>query len=153
MSESPSRPTLSSALSYVDPRAALSWLEQAFGFEPTMVISDADGVLQHSEMTFGDGLIMVGPEWTEAHRSPRSLGGKTTQTVHVHLAGDLDGHCERAREAGAVILAEPQDQFYGDRTYRAVDPEGHIWTFSQTVRQMTPAEWDAASGLVTTSRP
>ena len=146
------RPSLSSALSYLDPKAAFQWLETAFGFEPTMVISDADGNLLHSEMTFGDGLIMVGSEWSDETRSPKSLGGKTTQTVHIHLKEDVDAHCERARAAGAEILMEPAEQFYGDRTYRARDPEGHVWTFSQTVREMTPAEWDEAGGVVTTSR-
>lgn len=146
------RPSLSSALSYLDPKAAFRWLEEAFGFEPVMVISDAEGNLMHSEMTFGDGLIMIGSEWSDETRSPRSLGGKTTQTVHVHLKKDLDAHCERARKAGAEILMEPAEQFYGDRTYRARDPEGHIWTFSQTVREMTQAEWDKAGGVVTTTR-
>jgi hypothetical protein len=42
---------------------------------------------------------------------------------------------------------EPEDQFYGDRTYRAVDPEGHVWTFAQTVRQVTREEAEQASGL------
>lgn len=146
------RPTLSAALFYVDPKAAFLWLEKAFGFEPTMVISDAEGGLVHSEMTFGDGLIMVGTEWDVDLRSPRSLEGRNTQTVHVHLEGDIDAHCERARTAGAEILMEPADQFYGDRTYRARDPEGHIWTFAQTVKVMAPAEWDRAEGLVTTTR-
>ena len=56
------------------------------------------------------------------------------------------------RRAGAEILQDPGTQFYGDRTYRARDPEGHIWTFGVTVRKMTPDEWDAASGLVTRKR-
>lgn len=146
------RPSLSSALSYLDPKTAFRWLEDAFGFEPVMVISDADGNLLHSEMTFGDGLIMVGSEWSDETRSPKSVGGKTTQTVHIHLKEDVDAHCERARKAGAEILTEPAEQFYGDRTYRARDPEGHVWTFSQTVRDMTPAEWDKAGGVVTTTR-
>lgn len=59
--------------------------------------------------------------------------------MHVDLTGDLDAHCARARAAGAVIAAEPGDQFYGDRTYRAVDPEGHVWTFSRHVRDVTRA--------------
>ncbi len=146
------RPTFSSALSYLDPKGALRFLEAAFGFETSMVILDADENLLHSEMRFGDGLIMVGSEWNEATRSPASTGGKVTQTVHVHLAEDIDAHCERARKAGAAIQQEPQDQFYGDRTYRAADPEGHIWTFSQTKTPMTPEEWDKASGFVTRTR-
>ncbi len=58
----------------------------------------------------------------------------------------------KARKVDAEIIAEPETQFYGDRTYRARDPEGHIWTFSQTVTSMTPAEWDKTSGMKTWSR-
>jgi uncharacterized glyoxalase superfamily protein PhnB len=143
------RPSLSSAICYRDPMAMLDWLERAFGFERYMLITDGEGNLAHSEMRFGDGLVMVGNEWTDDHRSPASIGGKNTQTVHVHLADDIDGHCERARAAGARIHQEPETQFYGDRTYRAVDPEGHIWTFGQTVEVKTPDSWDADSGLRT----
>ena len=147
------RPSLSSSLSYRDNRAALAWLEQAFGFEPSMVILDDQGSILHAEMRFGDGLIMVGSEWSANRRSPASLDGACTQTVHVHLEEDLDAHCERARAAGAIIEMEPETQFYGDRTYRAVDPEGHVWTFGQTVTPMTPAEWDKAAGVTTRERP
>jgi uncharacterized glyoxalase superfamily protein PhnB len=146
------RPTLSTALSYVDPKAALLWLEEAFGFEPFMVILDKDGALAHSEMRLGDGVIMVGSEWDARHKSPKSLKGLNTQSVHVQLDADIDAHCERARKAGAIIEQEPETQFYGDRTYRAVDPEGHVWTFGQTVKEMTPEEWDKASGLTTRTR-
>ncbi|CAN5325479.1 VOC family protein [soil metagenome] len=147
------RPSLSSALSYRDNRAALAWLEAAFGFEPSMVILDDKETILHAEMRFGDGLIMVGEEWSANRKSPASLGGACTQTVHVHLEQDLDAHCARARAAGVVIEQEPETQFYCDRTYRAVDPEGHVWTFGQTVQAMTPAEWDAAIGSTTRERP
>ena len=143
---------LSSALSYKDPKAAFRWLEEAFGFEPLMVILDNEGNLAHSEMMFGHCVVMVGTEWTEKHRSPKSIDGVNTQTVHVQLEEDLDAHCERARKAGAKIMQEPQTQFYGDRTYRCTDPEGHIWSFGQTVQQMTPEEWDNAAGLKTQTR-
>jgi uncharacterized glyoxalase superfamily protein PhnB len=92
---------------------------------------------------------MVGAEWAEWVRSPATIGGANTQSVHVHLPGGpgaLDAHCERARAAGAVIAAEPEDQFYGDRTYRALDLEGHGWTFSAHVRDVTRAEAEAALG-------
>jgi uncharacterized glyoxalase superfamily protein PhnB len=145
---------LSSAVSYQDAKAAFRWLEKAFGFEPLFVLLDADGNLGHSEMTYGNSVLMVGNEWNEHHKSPKSIGGKNSQSVHVQLAEgeDLDAHCQRARAAGAEILMEPEMQFYGDRTYRAKDPEGHIWTFSVTVKKMTPAEWDAVSGFSTKQR-
>jgi len=146
------RTSFASALCYRDPKAALRWLERAFGFEPFMVIADADGALMHSEMRFGDGIIMVGNEWSADHKSPSSIGGKNTQTVHVHLNEDIDAHCARARAAGAEIIAEPETQFYGDRTYRARDPEGHIWTFGQSVAIVTREAWDKAIGSVATDR-
>ena len=138
---------LSSAVVYRDPKAALAWLEKAFGFELAMLLEDADGNLAHSQMEFGDSYIMVGQEWSDDHKSPSSIGGKNTQTVHIQIDSDLDAHCERARSAGAEIIAEPETQFYGDRTYRCRDPEGHIWTVSQTVKAVNREEAEAASGL------
>lgn len=143
----PPRPSLSSALSYRDPKAALKWLEAAFGFETIMVITDAEGSLGHSQMSFGNGIVMIGNEWTADHKSPMSIEGKNTQTVHVHLAEDIDKHCARAKAAGAEIIQGLETQFYGDRTYRARDPEGHIWTFGQTVQAVTREEAEKASGL------
>jgi uncharacterized glyoxalase superfamily protein PhnB len=147
MAQAQPRPSLSSALCYRDPKAALKWLENAFGFETVMVITDAEGNLGHSEMRHGNGLLMIGNEWTDDHKSPASIGRKNTQTVHVHLDEDIDKHCARARAAGAEIIQDPATQFYGDRTYRARDPEGHIWTFGQTVKQVTREEAEKASGL------
>ena len=141
------RSTLNSALFYRDPRAALAFLEAGFGFERAMVIEDPQGAIVHSEMKLGEDLIMIGPEFTGDHQSPASVGGKNTQTVHIRLDADIDGHCARARAAGFTILAEPEDQFYGDRTYRCRDPEGHIWTVGQTVRQVSAEEAAAATGL------
>lgn len=147
------RPALISAVVYKDPRAALDWLQKAFGFEIEMLIEDPDGALMHSEMRFEDSLVMIGNEWTVEHRSPASIGGLMTQTIHIQVKTDIDAHCERARAAGAVIVAAPETQFYGDRTYRCKDLEGHIWTVGQTVQTMTPKEWDAVAGVVTTMRP
>ncbi|SEE49597.1 Uncharacterized conserved protein PhnB, glyoxalase superfamily [Rhizobiales bacterium GAS188] len=147
MNDKVQRPTFGTAVYYRDPFAALDWLETAFGFERSMVITDAEGRLGHSEMRFGDGYIMVGSEWAEYTASPASLGGKNTHGIHVKLRDGIDEHCARARAAGAVIVREPEDQFYGDRVYAARDPEGHVWTFGQTVRMVTREEAEKASGL------
>ena len=149
MSAPANRPAIIPALAYQNPRAALDWLQKAFGFEIEMVIEDDAGNPVHSELRYADGVIMVGAEWNADTKSPASVGRKCTQTVHMHMTENIDAHCERARKAGAEILQEPDTQFYGDRTYRARDPEGHIWTFGQTVQVMTPAEWDKAGGVKT----
>ncbi|MDP3738609.1 MAG: VOC family protein [Hyphomonadaceae bacterium] len=143
------RPACIPALCYLDPKAALDWLQKAFGFEIEMVIEDDAGNPVHSELRYGDGIVMIGNEWSADHKSPASVGRKCTQTVHIHMEENIDQHCERARAAGAEIVVEPDTQFYGDRTYRARDPEGHIWTFGQTVQVMTPAEWDKVGGVKT----
>ena len=142
------RPNLTSAICYREPKAALTWLEKAFGFDLVFLVEDAEGNLAHSEMRFGDSVVMIGNEWSTDHKSPASIDGKNTQTVHIQLKdGELDAHCERARAAGAEIIAEPSNQFYGDRTYRCKDFEGHIWTVARSIEDVSIAEMERRTGL------
>ena len=146
-SSTPHRPAFIPSLAYKNNRAALKWLETAFGFEPSEVLTDSDGNIVHAEMTHDDGVVMIGSEWADWTRSPASLGGKNTQRVHVRIARGIDEHCARARQAGAKIVMEPADQFYGARTYTAADLEGHYWTFSQPVQLVAKEEMERASGF------
>lgn len=146
-SPTPPRPAFIPSLAYKDNRAALDWLQKAFGFETSEVLTDAEGNVVHAEMSHGDGVVMIGGEWADWTRSPASLGGKNTQRVHVRLDRGLDEHCARARQAGAKIVLEPADQFYGDRTYVATDLEGHYWTFSQAVREVSREDMEKATGF------
>ena len=146
-SMTPRRPAFIPSLVYKDNRAALKWLQEAFGFEPSEVLTDAKDNVVHAEMSHDDGIVMISNEFAEWTKSPASVGGKNTQRVHVRLAGGIDEHCTRARQAGAKIAMEPADQFYGDRTYIAVDLEGHYWTFSQPVKQVSREEMEQATGL------
>ncbi|WP_333587719.1 VOC family protein [Phenylobacterium sp.] len=141
---------------YRDPQAALTWLDKAFGFEVALLLTDATGALAHAEMNFHGVRIGVGGEFASdvlgpaRMRSPQGLDGQGTQFCRIALpkAVDLDAHCAAARAAGATITQAPRDEFYGDRTYRALDLEGHVWTFTQTVRSVSPAEIEAETGLV-----
>jgi uncharacterized glyoxalase superfamily protein PhnB len=141
------RPTAASAIFYRDPRAALKFLEAAFGFELVTLIETPDGNLAHSQMRLGEAMIMVGGEWMADVASPASVGGRNTQFIHLHIDSDIDAHCERARAAGMTIFQEPKDQFFGDRTYRCKDPEGHMWVVAQTVREVSREEAEAATGF------
>jgi len=139
---------------YSDPIAAMHWLEKAFGFETSILVTDKEGRVGHAEMKIGEAIFGVGGEWASpdllgpaAMKSPASLGGAGTQFIRVHMADGLDRHFEAAREAGAHITQEPADQFYGERTYRALDCEGHVWNFAQTVAVVSNAEMEAATGL------
>jgi uncharacterized glyoxalase superfamily protein PhnB len=143
----PRRPAFIPSVIYKDNRTALAWLQNAFGFEASEVLTAANGDIVHAEMSHGDGVVMIGSEFADWTRSPASVGGKNTQRVHVLLAGGIDEHCAQARQAGARIAMEPADQFYGDRTYMAVDLEGHHWTFYQPVRIASKEEIEQATGF------
>jgi len=138
---------------YRDPLAALKWLEAAFGFETTTLVTEPNGRVGYSEMSFHGGAVSINPEFAgeiigEARMvSPLEVEGRGTQFIRVHLAEGLDAHCARAKAAGARITQEPSDQFYGERTYRAIDPEGHVWNFAQPVATPTLSEMEQASGL------
>lgn len=136
------------AVFYRDPKAALEWLERAFGFEISMAIDGPPDkpAMGHYEMSCGGGRIMIGGEWADWTCSPTGTGGANTQSVSVRLSEGIDDHCAQARAAGAVIAEEPSDEFYGDRTYRAIDPDGHRWTFAMHVRHVSKAEAEAAIG-------
>ncbi|MDB6041632.1 MAG: glyoxalase [Gammaproteobacteria bacterium] len=143
----PRRPAFIPSIIYKDNRAALQWLQKAFGFEVSEVLTDARDNIVHAEMSHDDGIVMIGNEFADWAKSPESVGRKNTQRVHVRLAERIDEHCAQARQAGATITMEPADQFYGERTYVAVDPEGHHWTFSQAVKQVSKEEMEQATGF------
>jgi len=77
-------------------------------------------------------------------KSPRTSGVDSPAFVHLYV-DDLDAHYARAKEAGAAITREPEDQFYGDRTYGAKDHEGMSWYFAQHIRDVSAEEINAAS--------
>ena len=138
-------PRLSISIFYDDAAAAIDWLCKAFGFEVRLKVEGDQGRIEHSELEYGDALVMVGHTAALADRpnrtaftSPQSVGGKITQAVLLFV-DDVDAHCERARAAGATIFDEPAVHDYGedywaDRSYGAVDPEGHHWWFTQRLR-------------------
>jgi PhnB protein len=125
-------------LLYEDVPGALDWLTRAFGFTERLRFAGSDGVVSHAEITLGDGLVMLGFPGPD-YRNPKQLGN-ATQLVHVYV-DDVEAHFARAKGEGATIIAELEDQTYGDRRYIAEDPEGHRWTFAQQIRVVPPEEW------------
>jgi PhnB protein len=126
-------PRVTPYLLYEDVDAAVDWLVGAFGFTERMRLKGPDGKANHAEVEIAEGVVMMGNPGPD-YENPRRRGG-ATQLVYVYV-DDADQHYQRAKEAGAHILREPEDQFYGDRTYAAEDPEGHQWSFAQHVRDV-----------------
>ena len=141
----PGWPRISTSLYYPDPAKAIDWLCHAFGFEVRIKVEGEGGRIEHSELTFGEGLIMVaGSDRSERMpqiRTPAEVGGGNTQNLFVYV-DDVEAHCKRAREAGATIVAEPKTVDYGedywsDRSYACIDLGGHHWWFAQRLRNPT----------------
>ena len=130
-------PVVAPYLLYEDLDGTVDWLIEAFGLEESLRMKGEDGRAVHAELRLGGGVVMMGRPGG-AYRNPKHLGG-ATHLVHVYV-DDVDALCARARAAGASIVREPADQFYGDRTYSAEDPEGHQWSFAQRIRDVAPED-------------
>jgi len=141
----PGWPRLSSALYCENPWEAIAWYQRAFGFTVEIVVDGPDGSVMHSELRYGEAIVMVA-EGSAARelrfgvpgRAPRAMAGANTQSLFLYV-DDADAHCAQARTAGARVTYELTNNDYGpeywcDRSYGCVDPDGHLWWFSQRLR-------------------
>lgn len=118
-------------LSYADAKSAISFLVNAFGLRKGLVAEARDGRIEHAQLTYKNGMVMLS-----------SAKAEKLEKAHIYIVvEDVDAHCAAARAAGAEILQAPQDQDYGGRGYTARDPQGHSWSFG------TYDPWAPASSL------
>ena len=115
-------PTIFAEVRYRDARAAMALLTAAFGFEERLVVPDDEGGVIHAELTFGNGLVMLGSVMDD----DAALGGSALCIV----VDDPDAHHDRAVRAGAEVIRPLEDTSYGARGYTARDHEGNLWLFS-----------------------
>ncbi|MGA9333859.1 MAG: VOC family protein [Rudaea sp.] len=124
--------TIIPCLRYRDVRAAIDWLCGAFGFAKNAVYDDERGGVAHAQLTFGNGMIMLGEvtenEFGKHILQPDQTNGRETQCPCVIVA-DCRAHYERAKAAGATIVDEYSEKEYGGAGYACRDPEGHLWYF------------------------
>lgn len=137
-------PRLACSPVYQEGGKAIEWLCKAFGFEVRLRVEGEGGAIEHSELVFGEAVVMVCDERAAKAKgrhldvSPKTIGGQNTQNIMLYV-DDADAHCVRAREAGAKILYEPKTTDYGadhwaDKSYQCEDLEGHRWWFCERVR-------------------
>jgi len=127
-----SKATVIPCLRYREAPAAIEWLCNAFGFEEQLVVPNPDGTIAHAQLSFGNGMIMLGSivdsEFGRLMKQPDEIGGAETQTPYVIVA-DADAVYSRAKAAGAEIVLEIKDEDYGGRGFSCRDIEGHLWNF------------------------
>lgn len=128
------RATVIPCLRYRDAPGALEWLCENFVFEKQLVVPNDDGTIAHVQLSFGNGMIMLGSvlevetEFGRLITQPDEIGGAETQSAYV-VVSDADEIYTRAKAAGAEIVIEIKDEDYGGRGFSCRDLEGHLWSF------------------------
>lgn len=119
-------------LRYQDARAAIEFLERAFGFEARAVHPSGDGPVEHAEVGLGDQVAMLGSD------RPDDRWGSRAGLGWIYVAvDDVDAVHARASAAGAEVTPITE-QDYGSRDFSARDLEGNQWSFG-TYRPEVPA--------------
>ena len=122
-------------LYYPDVRQAVAWLTTAMLFTERLRIGD-----HRCQLVHGNGAMVVAKPGGHANAAPSTLQSPAAHSVMLRVTG-IDELFERARAAGAHILAEPADHMYGERQCSFLDPWGHPWTLSETIFDSNPADW------------
>jgi uncharacterized glyoxalase superfamily protein PhnB len=127
-------------LYYENVELALRWLSDVFGFQERTAetMRTPDGRVVHAAMELEGGAIMIGSPGVD-YRNPKHFG-RPTQNLYVYVS-NLKEHFERAKRAGAQLLTEITETFYGDHRYGVEDLEGHHWYFGQTAKTVAVADW------------
>jgi PhnB protein len=125
--------------------AAIDFYTDAFGATERYRLDMPDGKIGHAEVVVNGAAVYLAdaPDDMDGDMAnPTKLGGSTV-ILHQYVP-DVDAAVERAVAAGATVVREPADQFYGDRAAMVVDPFGHHWSLHTHVRDVSADEMAAA---------
>jgi uncharacterized glyoxalase superfamily protein PhnB len=119
---------------------AIEFYERAFGAKEEFRLTEPSGRVGHAQIAFGGTTIMLADEFPEyGCVGPQTIGG-TSVRMHLHV-DNADELIERAVTAGATLIREPQDHFYGERSGAVRDPFGHEWLIGHNIEEgVSPEE-------------
>ena len=113
---------------------AIAFYKKAFGATQVMRLDMPDGRVGHAELRIGDSSLMLGTPCDQmALCNPDE---HTSIGLHLYVE-DVDAQFQRAVDAGATVVSEPKDQFYGDRSASVKDPFGHLWFLATHEEDLT----------------
>lgn len=113
---------------------AIEFYKKAFGATQVMRLDMPDRRVGHAELRIGDSSLMLGTPCDQmALRNPDE---HTSIGLHLYVE-DVDAQFQRAVDAGATVVSEPKDQFYGDRSASVKDPFGHLWFLATHKEDLT----------------
>jgi uncharacterized glyoxalase superfamily protein PhnB len=118
---------------------AINFYVRAFGAKELFRLAEPSGRIGHAEIQVGSTTIMLADEYPECgFRSPLALGG-TPFAIHLHVS-DVDALMRRAVAAGATVVRELKNEFYGERSGKIRDPYGHEWLLGQHIEDVSTDE-------------
>ena len=125
-----------------DAQRAIDFYQRAFDATECARMATPDGRIAHAELQIGDTIIRLCDNLPQFDgRAPKDLGG-TTVEIFLYVE-DVDAVVRRAAEAGATVKAPPENQYWGDRLGRVLDPFGHVWLIASRVEDLTADEVEA----------
>ncbi|MGK6353371.1 VOC family protein [Parapedobacter sp. DT-150] len=98
-----------------------------------------DGKAAHAALAINGAMVLIECEWPTLSSRPPQADGSSPVIIYAYVE-DADSAIEKAVAAGAKILRPAEDRFWGDRTGRILDPEGHVWTISSRIEETTASE-------------
>lgn len=111
-----------------DAAGFLEFLAAAFGAVERTRMPMGEGLIGHAEVEIGGAAVML------SDALPPDFPATSSQ-MHLYVE-DVDAVYAQAVSAGAVAAAEPEDQFYGDRVARVIDPSGNRWFIATHVEDV-----------------
>ena len=118
------------ALNLTDAKSAMTFVKQVFGGKVIEQMAGDDGKLMHGAVKVGDSIVM----FSDAMNEPVRAGN-----LFVYVP-NVDKTFAKAVKAGAKSLAEPSDQFWGDRFGRFEDPFGNRWGVATHIENVSPKQ-------------
>jgi PhnB protein len=119
------------------PEAEMHFCATAFGAIEQVRRPGPDGTPIHIAMRINEAFLVVQSEFPEVVASRAPIPDGSSPVVIFVYVTDVDQAVERAVASGARLLMPPQDQFWGDRTARIMDPSGHVWTVASRIEETT----------------
>ncbi|WP_430396627.1 VOC family protein [Ferrovibrio sp.] len=120
-------PSIFPYLRYRDAKAAIAWLQTAFGFRVALEVPGGNGGVAHAELQLGNGMVMLGDQPSAGLDMQPAGPGGNSQGVYIVVA-DVDAVYAKAKAAGARMVIELHDTDYGSRDFSCRDPEGQLWS-------------------------
>jgi PhnB protein len=131
--------TVTPYLAVDDAAQAIEYYKNAFGAKELGRMEAPGGAIGHAELEIGDSRVMLSDPFPQSStKPPKELGG-TSASVFMYVE-DVDAVVKQAVNAGARVLMEVEDQFWGDRFGTIEDPFGHSWSIATHVEDLTPEE-------------